>query len=93
MNKHTTIMLHVAVWVILFLSPFTFMRGNGVSLSQSVMTCMSPLLLMVVFYMNYLWLTPRYFVMGKRRYYWFANAVMVVSLGIFLHYWMTFVHS
>lgn len=86
-------MLHVAVWVILFLSPFTFMRGNGVSLSQSVMTCMSPLLLMVVFYMNYLWLTPRYFVMGKRRYYWFANAVMVVSLGIFLHYWMTFVHS
>lgn len=86
-------MLHVAVWVILFLSPFTFMRGNGVSLSQSVMTCMSPLLLMVVFYMNYLWLTPRYFVMGKRRYYWFSNAVMVVSLGIFLHYWMTFVHS
>lgn len=93
MNRHTTIMLHVAVWVILFLSPFTFMRGNGVSLSQYVMSCMSPLLLMVVFYMNYLWLTPRYFVMGKRRYYWFANAVMVVCLGVFLHYWMAFVHS
>jgi len=48
---------------------------------------------MVVFYINYLWLTPHYFVTGKHRYYWVINIVMIVILGIFLHSWMTYTHE
>lgn len=93
MNKRITILIHIAVWVILFLSPLTFLRGRGVAPLQYVMLCMSPLLMMTVFYVNYLWLTPKYFVTGKHRYYGLTNLVMLVCLGVFLHYWMTFTHS
>jgi sensor histidine kinase YesM len=51
---------------------------------------MMPLLMMVVFYANYLWLTPRLFVAGKHKYFLLINLVIVVSLGIGLHYWMDF---
>ena len=59
MSKQTGILLQVAIWLVLFLSPLSFMNhGNGVELLQFLMLSVSPLLLMVVFYANYLWLTP-----------------------------------
>jgi sensor histidine kinase YesM len=45
--------------------------------------------MMVVFYVNYFWLTPRCFVIGKRRYYFLYNTIMVVAFGIFLHPWVS----
>jgi len=47
-------------------------------------------LLMVVFYANYFWLTPKYFVQGKHRYYLMFNVLMAVSFSILLHYWMDY---
>ena len=83
MNKRIMILLHVAVWVLMFITPLTFMRGNGFSLLRYLMICASPLLLMIVFYLNYLWLTPNYFVKGKHRYYLLVNLVMVVVHSYF----------
>lgn len=60
------------------------------SMIQYLMNCMSPLLMMVVFYANYKWLTPKYFVSGKHRYFTVINFVMIVSFSIFLHYWMDY---
>jgi len=57
---------------------------------QYLMNCMPSLLLMVVFYANYKWLTYRYFVEGKHRYYTIINFIMIVSFAVFLHYWMDF---
>lgn len=93
MNRKTIISLHVAVWAILFLAPLSFMRGSGFPFMQFLMSCVSPLLMMVVFYANYLWLTPHYFVTGNHRFYWFVNVIMVVCLGILLHYWMSYVRN
>ena len=94
MNKRIIILAHIAVWAVLFLLPLTFLsRFSSFSFLQYLMSSMSPMLMMVVFYTNYLWLTPRYFVMGKHRYYWIFNIVMVIALGIFLHYWVGFTHS
>ncbi|MBQ8152863.1 MAG: sensor histidine kinase [Prevotella sp.] len=45
---------------------------------------------MFVFYMNYLWLTPHYFVPGRHRYYFIINFVVIISLGIGLHFWMDY---
>lgn len=92
MNKRLRLFLHVAFWAFMFLSPISYMRGEGVTLSQYLMYCMSPLLIMVVFYANYLWLTPRLFVAGKHRYFLFINLLLVVSLGIGQHYWMVWLH-
>jgi LytS/YehU family sensor histidine kinase len=93
MSRRVTLLVHLALWAIVVLSPLSFMHGSGFSWLQYLMTCVSPLLMMVVFYVNYLWLAPRYFVVGRHRYYGIVNIVMVVSLGIFLHYWMSLVHD
>ena len=93
MNRHLAGFLHIALWAFLFLSPLTFWRGTGFTLPQYLMHCMQPLMLMVVFYLNYVYLAPRLFVAGKHRYDVLINMVLVTSLGIALHYWMDFVNE
>ena len=94
MSRKTTILLHTAVWLVLFLSPLSFLNhGNGVTLTQFLMLSVSPLTTMIVFYTDYLWLTPRYFVRGEKQIFWLANIVMVVGLGVALHYWMSYTHE
>ena len=85
-NKRLKQFLHVAFWAYMFLSPMQFMRGTGMSMLQYLMNCMAQLLLMVMFYTNYLWLTPRYFVEGKHRYFLIINALLIIVFVVFLHY-------
>lgn len=46
-----------------------------------------PIVLMVVYYLNYLWLTPHYFMRGKRRFWGLVNITLVISLSIIVHLW------
>ena len=90
LDRRLKVFLHIVFWLFMFLSPMQYMRGTGMSMLQYLMNCMSSLLLMVVFYANYKWLTPKYFVSGKHRYYTVINFVMIVGFSIFLHYWMDY---
>jgi LytS/YehU family sensor histidine kinase len=54
---------------------------------------MQPLFLMIVFYLNYLVLAPKFFVEGKHRYDLLINVVLLISLGTLLHYWMDFTNQ
>jgi sensor histidine kinase YesM len=90
LDKRLKIFLHIVFWAFMFLSPMQYMRGTGMTMFQYMMNCMPSLLLMVVFYANYKWLTYRYFVEGKHRYYTIINFIMIISFAIFLHYWMDF---
>ena len=93
MNKKLTIFLHVAFWGFMFLSPLTYMRGTGVTVINYLMNCVAPMLVMIVFYLNYLWLTPKYFVSGKHRYYLLINTILVTVLGVAQNYWMNYAHE
>ena len=84
MNKHIAGMCHLAFWAFLFLSPLTV---------HYMLTCMQPLVVMVVFYLNYLVLAPKLFVAGKHRYDLLINVVLLISLGTLVHYWMDFVNG
>ncbi len=90
LDKRLKIFLHIVFWAFMFLSPMQYMRGTGMTMLHYLMNCMPSLLLMVVFYANYKWLTYRYFVEGKHRYYTIINFIMIISFAIFLHYWMDF---
>jgi sensor histidine kinase YesM len=57
------------------------------------MYCADPLFLMIVFYLNYLYLAPKFFVSGKHRYDLLINLVLVTTLGIILHYWMDYTNT
>ncbi len=92
-KKRLKVFLHVAFWAFMFLSPMQYMRGTGASMLHYLMNCMSPLLMMVAFYANYKWLTPRYFVAGKHRYFLMINLAMIVAFTVILHYWMDFTNS
>lgn len=86
-------LIHASIWIIIFLSPLmSFNHGNGVSLREFVFFSVGPLSLFVVFYLNYLWLTPHLFVTNRKSYFWIINVIVIVSMGIALHYWMTFTH-
>lgn len=94
MNKKIEIVLHIAAWLVMFLSPMIFMnQGHGVTPVQFLSMCSVPIAFMFVFYMNYLWLTPHYFVPGRHRYYFIINFVVIITLGIGLHFWMDYTHQ
>lgn len=90
MNKHLAGACHMALWAFLFLSPLTYWRGTGITFVQYLMYCVEPLFLMIVFYLNYMYLAPKFFVSGKHRYDILINLVLVTVLGITLHYWKDF---
>ena len=93
MNKHLAGLCHVALWAFLFLSPLTYWRGTGIKFVQYLMYCMQPLMLMIVFYANYLFLAPKLFVAGKHRYDLLINLVMITTFGIALHYWTDYAND
>lgn len=93
MNKNLAGMCHLALWAFMFLSPLTLWRGTGIQLGQYLMYCVDPLFLMIVFYLNYLYLAPKFFVAGKHRYDVLINLVLVTVLGIVLHYWKDFTNE
>lgn len=94
MNKRIEILIHIAIWIVIILSPLMFMNhGRGISVSQFMLTTTVPLTFMAVFYIDYLWLTPRYFVTGHRMRFFVTNTFMVILLGIALHLWMSLSHD
>ncbi|UKK53940.1 sensor histidine kinase [Prevotella sp. E2-28] len=92
-NKHLAGACHIALWAFLFLSPLTYWRGTGFHVLHYLMTCMQPLFLMIVFYLNYLVLAPKLFVAGKHRYDLLINVVLLTVLGVALHYWMQYTNE
>ena len=93
MNRHIAGLCHVALWAFLFLSPLTYWRGTGIRFVQYLMYCMQPLMLMIIFYSNYLYLAPKFFVAGKHRYDLMINLVMITTFGIALHYWTDYANN
>ena len=93
MNRKLGFLCHLALWAFMFLSPLSFWRGTGIRFGQYLMYCVEPLFLMIVFYLNYVYLAPKFFVAGKHRYDVLINLVLVVVLGITLHYWKDFTNE
>lgn len=92
MNKRLEILIHIAIWIVIILLPLMFI-GRGMSVSQFMLTTTVPLTFMAVFYIDYLWLTPRYFVTGHRTQFFVINTFIVILLGIALHLWMSLSHD
>lgn len=91
-NNKLIYIIHVAIWTIVFISPLMFVNhGNGVSPKEFACISVGSSTLVIVFYANYLWLTPKFFVVThERKFYWLINSVMVVGIAIALHYWIQY---
>lgn len=91
MNRKYEVLIHVAIWAMLLLSPLMFVNhSDGQHLRLMAAMSASTLSLMAVFYADYCWLTPRFYVKGEKKYFWIINIIMVLTLGIAVHLWISY---
>lgn len=91
MNYKTKIiiLIHIAIWLILFFSPLMFMNhGDGITIRHFLSVSMVTMVQMIVFYLNYFWLTPIYLTGGPKKYYFIINTILIIAFGICMHQWM-----
>lgn len=78
--------IHIVSWLLIFGFPLVFMdRGSGFNWSQFLRHSCVPLCYFLIFYINYLWLVPRYLFSDEPRKYILSNAVLIIFMSIFLH--------
>ena len=91
MNRKIEIALHIAAWILIFFTPMMYAgHSNFIDVRRYLFFSVAPLMLVVVFYVNYFLLVPRYYLNNKRNVFYISNIVFIVLLSIFLHYWMYF---
>nr|WP_288150884.1 hypothetical protein [Phocaeicola sartorii] len=78
--------IHIVSWLLIFGFPLVFMeRGSGFNPAQFLRHSCVPLCYFIIFYVNYLWLVPRYMFMDEMRKYILSDAVLILCLSILLH--------
>ena len=82
----------MAVWLMLFLSPLMFSHEQTISFVRVAAFSIFPLCMMTVFYTNYLWLVPRYYIAHEERFYWIFNMIMILVLAVLMQLWMHLLH-
>lgn len=85
------ILIHIISWGILFGFPFFFFeRGNGsINWLAYVRHTAVPFSFMIVFYVNYFVLVPRYIFQNQTKRYVLYNLILLVCTGILLHFWQS----
>lgn len=77
--------IHIVSWLLIFGFPLVFMdRGSGFNLSQFLRHSCVPLCYFLIFYMNYLWLVPRFLFKDESRKYILGNLLLIFCVGVLL---------
>jgi two-component system, LytTR family, sensor kinase len=77
-GKQLIIILHITVWVIFFILPAYFLNNDsGIDLHSLIRAYIQILLYAIVFYMNYLWLTPQFFFKKKKVLYFITTLILI----------------
>ena len=88
-SRQTTIITHVATWAaLLFVPMMTTVHGDGLTPRHVLVSVGIMLSFMAVFYTNFLWITPRYYTKGERRYFLLINIAVIIGVSIAFHLWM-----
>lgn len=82
-------LIHSLGWLCLFASPLLFNRhGESVNWPRYVHGLFIPGVMMVVFYLNYLVLVPRFFMQRRYNLYFAVNLVVFAVLCLCIHLYM-----
>lgn len=91
--KKTLIAIHVAVWLVILISPLTFFdRGERFEADKLIPMLSTPIAMMLVFYTTYLYLTPKLLLKGQKRKFWTYTIALVIVAGLGLHIWFQVCH-
>ena len=85
--------IHIVCWAVVICFPLLFyVSGDAFSwgdrFNRFVRSLGGPLSYMLVFYVNYVWLVPRYLFRKHYKTFFLANiAVVIIGLGVMLGWW------
>ncbi len=81
--------IHVCIWLFLFGLPTMIMGWAHEEPKQGEVLRMigPPISIAIVFYINYLWLVPRYLLNRKLRVYLPVNLLICIAMLLFTHVW------
>ncbi len=93
--SRTTFWLQVIIWAVIFIMPISFKEPDDeLTLTSYLRHSVLPLCLMLVFYVNYLWLGPKFFSQShKWKKLLSVDLIFIAVLAIGLSEWMTFDHE
>jgi two-component system, LytTR family, sensor kinase len=77
-GKKLSVLLHVIGWTIFIILPYyllTFSRVDSYFLYRSFVLTGAYVL---IFYLNYSWLVPKFFINGNKRYYFLSAIVLII---------------
>ncbi len=82
--------IHVIGWGIIFGVPFLMMTRSGFNITWMDYLrhgCIVPLSFLIVFYVNYLFLIPKYLFEGHTRQYILFNLILIAAITACGHLW------
>ena len=84
--------IHILCWSIVLFLPLLFFTAPTASWSMTVMRWLrslgGPLSYMILFYINYLWLIPRFYFNGRKTAFFAINiGLIAVLLGLMIEWW------
>ena len=78
-------LVHLLSWIIVFVSPLLFINHDaGINWGKYLHGSMIPVSLCIIFYVEYLFIVPRYLIKGKRRHYVIASVILILTMMIAL---------
>lgn len=86
-------LIHVIGWGIVFGFPFLMMSRSGFNITWMDYLrhgSIIPLSFLIVFYVNYCFLIPRYLFEGRIRQYLLLNAVLILCIAAGAHLWQEY---
>lgn len=84
-GKKISIYLHIAGWMFIFFLPFFLSSNDGKQdFSFVARAFVRTAIYIVIFYLSFLWLIPRYFFQGKRLKY-YLSIFLIISVMYFVN--------
>lgn len=86
------VMAHIIAWALFFILPYLIAVNNNQSVNWKWFLgyCAMPLACIFVFYINYFYLIKRVFFRKKLLGFLVINLLMILCLGLLLHFWQDF---
>lgn len=79
-GKKLSVLLHIIGWTIFIILPLYFLVFYTQHDSSFLYRVYAQTLVYVlIFYINYLWLIPKFFIHGNKRYYFTSAAIIIVA--------------
>lgn len=93
-NNFFTAIFHIICWVFVALPMIVFVPPHqDQSVVMTLIRLSFPMLACVVFYINYLWLVPRYFLKDRRKVFFVANVAFIILFAFCVQWLMDYMHT